>query len=160
MFRLLDKLATSVLEQFHRHLIPEPSIDDSDFDWLSSGILQYGNEEALDRLDAKAGSLLTHISMMVAAATFMISAIDTSPLEKIIISVEIIAYLYLALLCICCLKFIDIPPTTPAVKVSKRMRTELRLEVRRRSLLLNIAIRWMFLITFVFMLTVVAHIFL
>ena len=155
---LLDRLAQKVVVDFDRLLISEPSIEDGDFEGVHPEVWMSGNETALDRIDAKAGSVLTHISMMLAAATFMISAADTSDFERVVIGLEIICYLFLALICIRCLGFIDVPGR----KIARigRIETELRVEVRRRSLLLNIAIRWMFLVTFVFMLSVLAHIFL
>jgi len=158
MFRLLDILAKKVVKDVDRLLISEPAIEDADFEGVNPFVWMSGNETALDRIDSKAGSMLTHISMMLAAATFMISAADTSDLERIIIGIEIIAYLFIALICIRCLGYVDIPGRKH--QSIDRIEHELRLEVRRRSLLLNISIRWMFLITFVFMLSVLAHIFL
>ncbi len=158
ILRLLDRLARKVVSEIDGLLIREPTIDDADFEGINPIIWMSGNETALDRIDAKAGSLLTHISMMLAAATFMISAADTSDLERVIIGIELVCYLFLALLCVRCLGFVDVPGRKHA-KID-RVEEELRLEVRRRSLLLNISIRWMFLITFVFMLSVLAHIFL
>ena len=158
IIRLLDRLAQKVISEVDHLLISEPTIDDSDFDGINPIIWMSGNETALDRIDAKAGSLLTHISMMLAAATFMISAADTSDLERIIIGIELICYLFVALLCVRCLRFVDVPGRIH--ERIDRIERELRIEVRRRSLLLNISIRWMFLITFVFMLSVLAHIFL
>ncbi len=156
--RLLDRLAHKVLKDVDRLLISEPSIEDADFDGVNPIVWMSGNEAALDRIDAKAGSMLTHISMMLAAATFMISAADTSAAERIVIGIEVVCYLCIALICIRCLGFVDIPGRKH--QSIDRIEKELRFEVRRRSLLLNIAIRWMFLITFVFMLSVLAHIFL
>ena len=158
MIRLLDRLAKKVVVEIDHLLISPPGVEDSDLDGVNSSILISGNEKAFDRIDAKAGSILTHISMMLAAATFMISAADTSDIERIIIGVEIICYLFIALICIRCLGFVDVPGNHQSGL--GKIHEQLRIEVRRRSLLLNISIRWMFLITFVFMLSVLAHIFL
>jgi len=160
MIGLLDRLAKKVVSEVDHLLISEPDIQDSDFEGVNPLIWTKGNSEAFDRIDAKAGSLLTHISMMLAAATFMISAADTSDLERIIIGIELICYLFLALVCVRCLSFIDIPKTSNGHGGMDKIHLSLRTEVRKRSLLLNIAIRWMFLITFVFMLSIMAHIFL
>ena len=158
MFRLVDRLAQKLVSEIDHLLINDPKIEDGDFSGVNPTIWIQGNSEALDRLDSKAGSLLTHISMMLAAATFMISAADTSHVERIIIGLEVVCYLFLALICIRCLRYLDLP--SAAQSGLGRINEQIRLEVRRRSLLLNIAIRWMFLITFVFMLSVLAHIFL
>ena len=158
MIRLLDRLAQKVVQDFDGLLITNPVIEDSDFA-VNPTIWMQSNAEAFDRVDAKAGSLLTHISMMLAAATFMISAANTSDIERAVIGLEVVCYLFLALICVRCLRFVDIPNSTSGGGV-ENVHHELRLEVRRRSLILNIAIRWMFLITFVFMLSVLAHIFL
>ena len=158
IFSLLDQLALKVISEIDTWIIADPKIEDSDFEGAGSHVWISGNGAALDRIDAKAGSLLTHISMMLAAATFMISAADTSSIERVIIGLELVCYLFLALLCVRCLAFRDIPIGTPSGL--GRLSEELRLEVRRRSLILNIAVRWMFLITFVFMLSVLVHIFL
>jgi hypothetical protein len=156
-FRLLDRLAKKLVSEVDRLIISEPKIEDADFEGVNPLVWLDGNEAALNRIDAKAGSLLTHISMMVAAATFMISAVDTSYLERVIIGVEIVCYLFIALLSIRCLGFVDVPG--PKHNSISRINRDLRIEVRRRSLILNISIRWMFLVTFLFMLSVFGHIF-
>ena len=89
---LLDRLAQKVVVDFDRLLISKPSIEDGDFEGVHPEVWMSGNETALDRIDAKAGSVLTHISMMLAAATFMISAADTSDFERVVIGLEIICY--------------------------------------------------------------------
>ncbi|MDX8346653.1 hypothetical protein SLH49_01530 [Cognatiyoonia sp. IB215446] len=158
MIRLLDRLAQKMVLEIDHLMIDDPMIDDADFEGVNPTVWVKGNAAALDRLDSKAGSLLTHISMMLAAATFMISAADTSDVERVIIGLELVCYLFLALICVRCLRFVDLP--LAGTGGLGRIDEQLRLEVRRRSLLLNIAIRWMFLITFVFMLSVLVHIFL
>ncbi len=158
MLRLLDRLAKKMVKDIDRLVIVEPTVDSDDFEGIHSKVWIDSNQTAMDRIDAKAGSPLTHISMMLAAATFMISAADTSNLEQVIIGFEIVAYLFVALLCIRCLGFIDTPG--PQHQRIAPVQNELRIEVRRRANILNISIRWMFLITFVFMISVLAHIFL
>ena len=155
MLRLLDRLAKKMVGDFGRLLIDEPRIEDSDFEGVNPKVWLSSNESALVRIDAKAGSLLTHISMMIAAAAFMISPSTTSNLERVVVGLEIVGYLFLALMCVRCLSMIDIPGGE--YKDLGRVSVELRLEVRRRSMLLNMALRWVFLLTFVFLLTVLAH---
>ena len=155
MLRLFDRLAQKMVKDFDRWLIDEPSIEDADFEGVNPQIWMSNNESALVRIDAKAGSLLTHISMMIAAAAFMISPSDTSQWERAVIGLEITGYLFLALMCVRCLNMIDIPGRNH--EVLSRIETEIRKEVRRRSLILNAAVRWVFLLTFVFLLTVIVH---
>lgn len=127
---------------------------------MNPAVFMDANEDALDRIDNKAGSLLTHISMMVAAASFMVGAADTSTLERVVIGFEITLYLFFALLCLRCLSFRDLASSrdqsTRAGSLA-RYRHEMRREVVVRSILLNLSIRWVFLITFVFLLSVFVH---
>jgi len=67
-------------------LISPPKVEDNDLGGVNPTILISENANAFDRIDAKAGSVLTHISMMLAAATFMISAADTSDLGSRLIT--------------------------------------------------------------------------
>ncbi len=150
MIRLLDKMARKDTIEIANLLISPPPVEDNELGGVNPTVLISENANAFDRIDAKAGSVLTHISMMLAAARFMISAAVTSDLERIVIGIEIICYLFIALICIRCLGFVDIPG--PQHGGLGQVNSKLRIEVRRRSLLLNIAIRWMFLITFIFML--------
>lgn len=118
-------------------------------------------EDALDQINAKAGSVLTHISMMIAAATFVVSTDDTHLLERIIIAVEISAYLFFALCCLRCLAYTDLPfGYGKQNRGAERYREELRGVVRVRGQILNFAVRWTFLVTFIFALSLAAHMFL
>ncbi len=114
--------------------------------------------DALDRVDSKAGSLLTHISMMIAVAAFVVSSTETSLAEQLIIGAEIFLYLMLALCCLRCLVFVDVPNGMQNLGAEKdSVRVLLREQAVVRGIILNFAIRWTFLVTFVFALSLAAH---
>lgn len=117
-----------------------------------------GTTEALDRIDSKAGSLLTHISMMIAVAAFVVSSADTSLLEQIIIGAEIFCYLMLALCCLRCLVFVDVPRGLQNLgSGDDSVVALLREQAIIRGVILNFAIRGTFLVTFVFALSLAVH---
>ena len=73
------------------------------FDYTRDGMDEYGAANAeISRLEAKSGTLLTHISLMIAiTGIFFVS--DNSPsLYEIFLGIELVAYLILALLAIRC----------------------------------------------------------
>lgn len=109
-------------------------------------------EDALTRIDAKAGAVLTHISMMVAAGAFVFSAGRIHWLEKIAIGCEIVAYLFLALCCLRCLLYRDVLSENMKLQGMgpDAYRAKVRIEVVKSGLILNFAVRWTFFITFIF----------
>lgn len=115
-------------------------------------------DDALARIDSKAGSLLTHISMMIAAATFVISADGTKVFEKVVIGAEIILYLFLALGCLRVLVYQDVlsNPRSLSGPGPDAYKAELRAQVIRRGAILNFAIRHTFLLTFIFAISLAA----
>ena len=156
--RLMNMLTTNLILGFDSWFISEAEEKFEADDGYNPKIWMDANEPSMDRIDAKAGSMLTHISMMVAAASFMVSSGETSLIERIIVGLEITAYLFFALVCVRCLMYRDLVTDTQAsAKGMERYRTELRREVIIRRNMINLSIRWVFLITFVFMLSVAVH---
>lgn len=155
----LNSLAGSLMSGFDSLVLSAEDLDNIPIgpgmreEWTSEG-----SEQSLDRLDSKAGSLLTHISMMIAAASFMVTSENSSNLERIVIGAEITAYLFLALICLRCLvyrDFIDHKLNSGTNVEDYKMHT--RSEVKRRAQLLNFSLRWVFFITFIFALSVFVH---
>ena len=152
----LNWFADRVLFGIDAWLVSEDDLEIAPVEGISLSIVMDADTEALDRLDGKAGSLLTHISMMIAAATFMVSSASTSYLENVVIGIEVTIYIFLALLCVRCLAFTTLIPTR-GLNTLHQYRADLRREVQTRSLILNFCVRWVFIVTFIFMLTVLAH---
>lgn len=121
-------------------------------DGINETLYLDAGEDSLDRVDAKAGSVLTHISMMIAAATFVVSSDETHWLEQVFIGIEITVYIFLALCCLRCLLFHDLPAKVHTIN-SSDLKSLVRDQAIRHGLMLNFAIRWTFLISFVFALS-------
>lgn len=158
----LDRLATKLLTEFDELVVGRNAAESINFSGssLDNAFLEAG-VDALERLDAKAGALLTHISMMIAAASFMISNADTSTFERFIVGFEIVMYLFLALCCLRCLKYRDLSRSMRAnTQETKEYQRSVRTDAFISGKILNFALRWTFLVTFVFMLSVLVHIFL
>ena len=122
------------------------------------------SEASIARLDGKAGATLTHISMMIAAATFVISSDSSSVPEKSIILVEVTLYLFAALCCLRCLVFTDRLLMGDLTKLNltdsamDEYGHKLVLEVLKRGRLTNLAVKLTFFVTFIFALSLAAHI--
>jgi len=159
LFGRLNTLADKAMFGIDSWIIDPGELEAETIEGVHPSLLTDTNEVALERLDAKAGSLLTHISMMIAASSFMISFSETHIVEKVIVGSQMTFYLFLAILCVRCLVFQDLVRTrgNHGQLMLPDYRASVRLEVKRRALLLNFCTRWLFLITFVFAITVVVH---
>ena len=101
----------------------------------------------MDAVDSKSSALLTHISVMfVVLSIFLVSA-DCHDFIRALLAVELIAYLFLALLLLRCIDVMG-PPNreipTGADDVNKIFREEIML---RRSIY-QFSVRGVFLLTF------------
>lgn len=119
-------------------------------------------EVQMQEIAQKAGSTLTHISLMVAIALFVIQGADTSLFETIIVSVEVFLYLWMALVCLTCLYFHDTRSERTGEQTWRSGTTVRASSLLRRVLrtapLQNFATRWTLLISFIFMLSLIVHI--
>lgn len=116
-------------------------------------------EDALQRIDSKAGALLTHISMMITAGTFVISRPGTSLFETVVIGIELSVYLLLALCCVRCLLYRDVISGGQRLNGDgpDRYRRILRENVVRSGTMLNFAVRQTFVVTFAFALSLILN---
>lgn len=156
----LNSFSESMIDGFDKVIVGNVQVSSGKLnEHINEASYVQASETSLDRADSKAGSVLTHISMMIAAATFVVSSTDTHWLEKLIIGFELCAYLLLALCCLRCLVYVDIPKGFGELtgggdaSITKRIRRQ----VVVRSSHLNFAIRWTFVVTFVFALSLAAH---
>lgn len=161
---LFNRFGDSLIEGFDALVLGDP---EPDLEPVANGFFRNivdVSEGAISRLDGKAGATLTHISMMIAAATFVISSDSSSALEKFVIFVEVTLYLFAALCCLRCLIFTDRLFMSDIVKVNltdsatEEYGRTLVLEVSKRGRLTNLAVKLTFFVTFIFALSLAAHI--
>lgn len=125
---------------------------------------ELNNSEALDRLDAKASAMLTHISMMVATGAFIANRAGTNKLELIIITSEIVIYLFLALCCLRVIVYQDLikpKPTGSGKGVTADgifFEVPARYAVNKAAAYVGFINKWLFFITFIFAITLLGHV--
>ena len=156
----VNKLGSSIVFGFDGLFVREEAREEMKVrDGIHEALYLDASAASLDRVDSKAGSLLTHISMMIAVATFVVASAETSWLEQFIIGAEIFVYLRLALCCLRCLVFVDVPEGLHRLSGGGdgSFKSLLREQAIIRGGILNVAIRWTFVVTFVFALSLAAH---
>jgi hypothetical protein len=93
---------------------------------------------SMQNIDAKTVGLLTHVSMMIAALSFIASLVADHHLEEGIIIFEIAVYLLLAIGCLRCINLLNPRRLTGT---SSDLNTELRHEILLRRELYILCVR-------------------
>ncbi len=109
---------------------------------------------SMQNIDAKTVGLLTHVSMMIAALSFIASLVADRRIEEGIIIFEISAYLLLAIGCLRCLNLFNLPRSVG--KSSGDLNEELRHEILLRRELYILCVRAATVITICILISVPA----
>jgi hypothetical protein len=91
-----------------------------------------------DAVDTKAAALLTHISLIAAALTFMYGW-HISRLLKALISFEIVIYLFISLLCLRCVRFTTRTRSSPVNLLNASVADTMEAEFQKRRAIHNFA---------------------
>ena len=119
------------------------------------------DEDALRRIDQKCGAVLTHISMMIAAAAFLFSSASESQAEQVFLGLEIACYLLLAVLCLRCLYYRDYVKDVGENDLEGfAHKAALRFHIVRCARYLNFVIGGTIILTTLLMLSVLVHVWL
>ena len=124
---------------------------------LDEGYVQQ-SLKILSRIEQKSSALLTHISMMVACIGILIGTYAEFWWEKLILSVELVGYLFIAIACIRCLLHVD----RVDIERENIKRDDLKeiyiSEVHYREKIFRMSFKWLIILTCFFAVTIVMHI--
>ena len=159
---LIDRFVIGFAEQFEEIIVSIAEPDRDGF-YLASEDDTQELEGYLQEISQKSGSTLTHISMMLAVAGLFFDPRDSHIFELIVLTLEMVAYLFLAMACLTVFYFHDtsFSKEDPAnVRRGNDRCSEVLRRAIRTSIVQNFASRWTLFVTFCFSISVVAHIFL